>query len=55
MHYMDAKKTDGEKAWRQVHKNAANNFEQVLGATPYKTAAVRPPNSHYENINYFPF
>ena len=28
MHYMDADKTDGEKAWRQLHKNSVRNFEQ---------------------------
>ena len=39
----------GEKAWRQLYKNAANNIEQVLEATPYKAAAVRPPTIHYEN------
>ena len=27
MDYMDANKTDGEKAWRQLHKNAASNVE----------------------------
>ena len=49
MHYMDANKTDGEKAWRQLHKNAVCNFEQVLEITSYKAAAVRPPTSHHEN------
>ena len=49
MHYMDANKTDGEKAWRQVHKNAASNFEQVLEATPHKAAAVRPTTFHHKN------
>ena len=34
MHYMDANKMDGEKARRQLHKNAASNTEQVLEATP---------------------
>ena len=34
----------GEKAWQQLHKNAASNFEQVLEATPQKAAAVRPLN-----------
>ena len=29
-----------EKAWRQLHKNAANNIEQVLEAAPHKTAAA---------------
>ena len=49
MHYMDANKTDGEKAWRQLHKNAASNFELVQEATPHKAAAVRPSTSHHEN------
>ena len=40
MHYMDANKTEGEKAWWQLHKNAASNFQQVLEATPYKAAAA---------------
>ena len=47
---MDADKTDGEKAWRQPHKNAASNFEQVLEATLPKAPAVRPPTSHYQTI-----
>ena len=34
MHYMDANKTDGEKAWRQLHKNAVTNIEHVLEAVP---------------------
>ena len=49
MHYMDADKTDGAKAWQQLHKNAASNFEQVLEATPLKAAAVRPLTNHHEN------
>ena len=36
MHYMDANKTAGEEARRQLHKNAASNIEQVLAATPHK-------------------
>ena len=43
---MDANKTNREKAWRQLHKNAASNFETVLVATPHKAAVVRPPTSH---------
>ena len=35
---MDANKTAGEEARRQLHKNAACNLEQVLAATPHKTA-----------------
>ena len=37
---------DGEKAWRQLHKNFASNIEQVLEATPHKAAAIRPPTTH---------
>ena len=38
-----------EKAWYQLHKNAESNIEQVLGAAPYKTAAVRLPTTHHVN------
>ena len=34
MHYMDANKTAGEEARRQLHKNVASNLEQVLAAIP---------------------
>ena len=40
MQYMDANETDGEKTWRHLHKNAANNIEQVFEATPHKAAAI---------------
>ena len=43
---MDANKTAGEEARRQLHKNSASNIEQVLAATPHKTPTVRPPASH---------
>ena len=43
LHYMDANSTNGEKAWRQLHKNAVSNFEQVLEATHHKSAAILPP------------
>ena len=49
MHYLDANKTAGEEARRQLHKNAASNIEQVLAATPYKTPTIRPLASHHEN------
>ena len=39
---------DGKKARRQLHKNAASNFEQVLETTPHKAATVRPPTSHHD-------
>ena len=34
MHYLDANKTAGEEAGRQLHKNVASKIEQVLAATP---------------------
>ena len=40
---MDANKTAGEEARRQLHKNAMCNLKQVLAATPHKTPTVRPP------------
>ena len=49
MHHMDANKTYGEKALCQLHKKAVSYIEQVLEATPYKTAAVRPLTIHHEN------
>ena len=49
MLYMDANKTTEKNAWRQLHNNAKNNIEQVLEATPHKTAIVRPPTTHHEN------
>ena len=51
LHYMDANKTAGEEARRQLHKNAACNLEQVLAATPHKTPTVRPPASYHENYS----
>ena len=39
----------GQKAWRQLHKNAASNIEQVLDAATHETAAVWPPTTHPEN------
>ena len=46
---MDANKTAGEEARRQLNKNATSNIEQVLAATPHKTPTIRPPASHHEN------
>ena len=50
MHYMDANKTAGEEARRQLHKNAGTNIEQVLAETPHKTPTIRPPASHHEKL-----
>ena len=49
MHYMDANKTLGEKAWRQLQKNAVSNIEQVQVAVPKKSASIRPFTTHHEN------
>ena len=49
MHYMDANKIAGEKAWRQLQKNAASNIEHVLEATSGKVAAIQPPTTDLKN------
>ena len=51
MHYMDANKTAGEEARRQLHKNATRNLKQVLAATSHKKPTVRPPVSYHENYS----
>ena len=51
MHYTDANWTYGEKAWRQLHKEAASNIEQVLEATLHKAAAVQPLTTHLEKLD----
>ena len=48
---MDANKTAGEEARRQLHKCATCNIEQVLAETPHKTVTVRPPASYHENYS----
>ena len=40
MHYLDANKTVGEEARRQLHKNVASNIEQVQVATPHKAPSL---------------
>ena len=49
LHDMDANKTAGEEARRQLHKNAASNLEQVLGGNTHKIPTVRPPALYHEN------
>ena len=39
----------GEKAWWQLHMNAASNTEYILETAPHKAAAVQPPTTHHEN------
>ena len=48
---MDANKTAGEEARRQLHKNADRDLEQVLAVTPHKTPTVWPPASYHENYS----
>ena len=48
-YYMDANKTYGEKAWQQLHKNAASCIEQVLEEAPHKTTAVGPLTTNHEH------
>ena len=38
-----------KKAWRQLHKNAASNVEQVVDAAPDKVAAVQLCTNDHEN------
>ena len=49
MHYLDADKTVGEEARRQLYKNVKSNIEQVLAATPNKAPTIRSPTTYYEN------
>ena len=43
---MDADWAHGEKAWRQLHKNATNRIEQILEVPSHKKADIRSPTSH---------
>ena len=49
MRNIDANLMCGEKAWQQLHKDAASNIKQVQEAAPHETSAVRPHNTHHEN------
>ena len=49
MHYLEANKTTGEKARRELHKNAASTIEELLEPTPHKAPTIRSPTSHHEN------
>ena len=41
----------GEKAWQQLHKNAASNIEQVPEAASHKAAAVQLLITHHKNYS----
>ena len=49
MHHLNANKTAGEEARRQLHKNVASNIRQVLAATSHKAPTIQPPASHHVN------
>ena len=49
MHHLDANKTAGEEARRQLHKNVASNIEEVQAATPHKAPTIRSSASYHEN------
>ena len=51
LHHLDANKTDGEEARRQLHQNVASNIEKVLAATPCKAPTIRPPTSHHVKLS----
>ena len=51
MHNLDAGKTTGKEARRQLHNKAASNTEQVLAATPHKAPTLRPLASHHEKLS----
>ena len=47
--HLDANKTAGEEARRQLHKDVGSNIEQVLAATSHKAPNIRPPASHHKS------
>ena len=49
MHNLDAFKTAGKEARRQLNKNVASNIEHLQAATPHKAPTIRPLTSHHEN------
>ena len=49
MYLLDLYETDAEKARRELPKKTVGCFQQILGAEPDKTTAVRPLTSHLTN------
>ena len=39
------------ETWRQLHKNAESNIEQVLEATPHKTAVTYHPSRKLSKLD----
>ena len=51
MHYMDANETHGEKAWRQLYKNAASNIEQVITPQSSSCTATYHPSRKLSKLD----
>ena len=49
IHYQDSNETNGEKVTWKLYKNVVCCFEQILVASPLKTATVRPLTSYPRN------
>ena len=49
LHHLDTNKTLGEKAGRELYKDAACSLKQVLEASLHKRAAVQPLTSYHTN------
>ena len=49
MHHMDADMAHGEKAWRQLYKDATSYIKQILEPTSHKRAAVRPLTTYLKD------
>ena len=41
--------TLNKRMGEKLHKNVANNIEQVMEVAPHKAAAVRPSTTRHEN------
>ena len=46
MRHLDADKTNREKPWWELQKNATSYFEQILDAILPETTTVRPLTSY---------
>ena len=49
MHHLDSNETHGKKAKWELHNNVTCYFKNILEATSFNTAAVRPLTSHVTN------
>ena len=49
LHHLDFNESPGEKAGRELLKDAVCGFKQILEVTPDKTTAVQPLTTHLTN------